>query len=934
MADNKRPLIFIPPLSESLIKLKEVCEQTAEQDGIEIFEVEKIQELAQLMGQMGPSLMIYSNPKKCALALQINRNVIRKLQAKTVLLVQKPIPSKTLDKFMKVGLTDCIVEPIPPKTLLYKIKLLIKALPSIDDGNADYRTITTDMKEKAAKEMQLKEGKAGKGSDQQEQEIHSKKVAGVIGEMADDPKMMQEGESEENIETHYKGKVKTEDDLEDLDDVRKSIEDEVTQNDSYIESFYKGKTGGEGLDVEDDTSKTKNKLEEDLSEDEISMLKQGISLDVEDDLYKKNKKDDGEDVPLQEIARKKKGSTLDVQGEESGHDKGEGQVDHIETHYKSERQTDSLDIEDDQDLLGNKGQADVIEGPIIAKRKPKDELEIEDDLYSFKEKDEELSADEERKKKALAELDIQDDSQASPDSDGKVDHIEKYYKNKKKNAETQLDIENDSNPLKKEKAEEEGPDLDFLNSSSNGLEVEDDSDTKHDEGEHTSESKSQKLKKVNSLDVQEDLYKKKKLKDEESADFSGKKKKNLNPLAVEDNSLYDKELKDDEADASDVDFLKRAQGLDVEDDLNAQMKMTAEEKEEFKKRKKLDALNVDDDMKNGAPRQLRKVDHIEKYYGTKKKQLEDPNWDGLVKKTEKEELQVKEKNFEEKSLIISKEDLGEQTIDYSKIKEEFESMGGGYSSNLKTRYEIQEDGKAKDSAVYTRGPGGELLGPEELSKEGVVDGDEEEDEAATIYAPDSKGLENAIRALYLYEDSEAKPEDIIKYIAKTLNQKWGARTTFFTWDANSSTPNEMFNGHLLFNHFESESESSDGIDTLDAKEQWTNYMLQNISQWKESKLPLWSDETFQAQDIQFIYPYFEGTSSMGLAACDIPGKFNASWAPAVEILLESARSLYLSKYHQSGNAVGKPKNKENKSNKNDEGKKGGLFSKIFSKKAG
>ncbi|MEK6624992.1 MAG: hypothetical protein AABY86_08495, partial [Bdellovibrionota bacterium] len=128
-----------------MLQLRSVCQQIAQDEHIEVLDIESNQELHEVMANYGAVLMVYSHPKKCAMALQFHNKIIRKVQAKTILISNQIIPAKTLTKFMKMGLTDCIVEPISPKSLLYKVKLLIRSLPNLADNDKEleYRTITS-----------------------------------------------------------------------------------------------------------------------------------------------------------------------------------------------------------------------------------------------------------------------------------------------------------------------------------------------------------------------------------------------------------------------------------------------------------------------------------------------------------------------------------------------------------------------------------------------------------------------------------------------------------------------------------------------------------------------------------------------------------------------------------------------------------------------
>ena len=88
---SSKPLIFVYPLSETMTKLKESIEAIAEDEQIEVYEVDQIAEIAQLVPTIGQSLTIYGNPKKCAMALKQLRKINSKLNSKILLLNQKRI---------------------------------------------------------------------------------------------------------------------------------------------------------------------------------------------------------------------------------------------------------------------------------------------------------------------------------------------------------------------------------------------------------------------------------------------------------------------------------------------------------------------------------------------------------------------------------------------------------------------------------------------------------------------------------------------------------------------------------------------------------------------------------------------------------------------------------------------------------------------------
>lgn len=122
----EKPLIFIYPISDTLKNLKKAIESSGQP--IDIYEIEDLRELLQTIPALGQSLVLGSNAKKCAKFLQAGKKIIKKNETKVVIISQKQYPRKTVDKLMKFGLNDIIFEPVPAKTLMYKINLALRSL--------------------------------------------------------------------------------------------------------------------------------------------------------------------------------------------------------------------------------------------------------------------------------------------------------------------------------------------------------------------------------------------------------------------------------------------------------------------------------------------------------------------------------------------------------------------------------------------------------------------------------------------------------------------------------------------------------------------------------------------------------------------------------------------------------------------------------------
>jgi|GEM_PF-5560876 len=936
MAD-KRPLIFMTPYNETVKKLQEVAAQSAEVDKIEIFEIDSVPELAKLLALHGPSLIIYNHPKKCALGLQANQKILRRLQAKTVLITDKVIPRKTLDKFMKLGLTDCIVEPISPKSLLYKIKLLIKALPNLNDKEEDYRTITGEAAEKKGEDLSLKEKSANEKVSKQD------KLIGEINGEENKPiaPAVPEGEKKKAdvIEKNYKGKIKEKIEAEEKDEENK---DDNKKSNATIDTHYKGKRKKD-LELLDDD----NQLEggsSDKEEDNSEELTSSFKLNVEDDgdnnsdedLYGQNESDDSKE-------KKKKSLGLDVEEDkESKGDLEEGDGTKIDKYLKSKNKTNSLNVEDDSELDFTEKSEDEDTSPMVGKTKSKNlEVEDEGDDYLQKLKDDK-KADKKRKEQETG-LSIENDGKDHEQELEKEKDIDKYLRSN--NAKKNLEVDDDGGLYKDEQDEEEskkdssdiGPYK--LNVKDDGSPTQDGEDEEQD-SDANKNAKGGAKKPLNPKDDETDDSPE--LTEDGDNDKSPllktKKLLNKNNLKLEEEEGPEPENDNDEEDKK-FNSVNKKNGLNVDDDEGLLNQKADEQEDKDPKKKKLNALQVEKDKKAREQGPVKKVDHIETYYGRKKKEKEDPDWDEIKKSEKAEQQDFGPKEKYEKSLIIDKEDLGEQTIDYKQLKDEFEELGGGYADSVKSRYTISESAQSASSPISGGNtPGGVVLTPDGQLVTTTTN-EQGEQVQEVIYYPNSKGIEFAIRALQLYYKKDSSEQEILTYLGKTMVSQFNGRATFMGIEKKSGVMKELLSCHQLFlpegQAVENESETSSQSEAASVVDEvtWNAYKTKHLASWLATRLPKWSDETFQAQNQTYIFPYYEGTAFLGLCIIDFTGIFDATKAPMIEVLCESARGIFLYNYHYTGKR-GQYTGQPSKENENNEQKGAlGFLKGFFGKKA-
>ncbi|MBT3585724.1 MAG: hypothetical protein HN509_12540, partial [Halobacteriovoraceae bacterium] len=354
------------------------------------------------------------------------------------------------------------------------------------------------------------------------------------------------------------------------------------------------------------------------------------------------------------------------------------------------------------------------------------------------------------------------------------------------------------------------------------------------------------------------------------------------------------------------DELKEGSGKGDESDGHMRSKkLSAVEEEEKKKRKRVNA----------------RADKIETHYSSKKGiKHGDQNWDGLAQEADWDEQPEEKLEEFEKELIYEQKDLGEQTIDYKKIKADFDTIK---YEKLDDKIKIveTEDGPVKKKTRFVKKKViNSLWEDEDILFEELIEDDEDE-YIPPVFEPNSCGLEFAIEALNMCYDDQLEDVDFFKYIAETvLNEKDGL-SAFYFYESKSKMFYDGYIGHL-------ELETDDPDD--EKEEAWEELSEENLAKWQESTLPVWKDATFQEEENEFIYPFFEGQNNMGFAVVHFENQISQDDAKFIEVLLESARGIYLTNSHAAGGkgVYGEKKKKETaKLSK-------GLMGSLFGRKAG
>ena len=853
-----KPLIFINPLSPSLEKLKGVIGETNEEDGIEIYECEDINEANQLIQTVGASITLLSHPRLCSQLLQINRKAIKKLKSKVLLLSPKDLPRTTIQKFQKIGLTEFLCEPVAPKSLIFKVKFLIKSLP-------------------------------GMKIEKEEEEAPMQKVESLI---LDDKKV----NKDENTEVKS---LINEDQLDPKNQVQKKKETTLNLIDNS-DSNNSGKDSGLLLDIEkteksassntnlmlDESENSKKSKNLDLNIEESNNSDQSsgnLNLDIEkNDLSPKSLTNDLEPSNLQ-VLESEDGLQLEQGKDKDGTKKDIGLNIEDSSSLGLESATD-LNLDDSHDINNLEKELDnfIDEDDEIDKKDSFPELEdsfeksdstkdlnIEDseDVGPLSELDDDL-VDPSLKSSSQSELDLQEGDKTLNSDSSSLDLVDQNdSQNLKNDNETNLQIDGSEQEVSE-----------FEEDNDNMSKISDSEKLDLDEGDPNKDSS------LDELDLEKTKL--------SSSDKSG--------LKISDGDADSIEQKDDiEAQSENYDSLpssdsnlnlenaekESATNLDIEDsdkgiqsdseldNLVDKENDDASNKSDFdldlEKNKKPSAteISIDSDNKvSKAQTELQIDGEKNEYYDNassfdfkerekkKKKEIEQ-SWEGLISKKNQayDNLEGKNKSGEE-TFSIDKRNLGEQTIDYGKIHKEFTD------SNYEKKKEEEEE-REKD--------------PEKKKK------DQEELDKPVIPA-NSRGLEFIIRLLKLYEDPEIEENQVLDYLCQITQSEHNGHLVFFIYDRGKDNFFEVFNSFY----------NSDDPDKL-KEEIWNEIKKENFSKWKSQQLPTWDDPKFFEQNNNFFYPYFDGPNRLGFTIALFNSGIEEIYSRKIEVFLESARGIFL-----------------------------------------
>ncbi|MFA6237445.1 MAG: hypothetical protein WC635_08985 [Bacteriovorax sp.] len=876
--ENKKQLVIVPPMSEPLQKLSEVLRGVVDEENIDISFIDDPKELAQFSGSAGQCLIVFSNPKKCATFLQENRFVLAKNHSKVILFTPKEIPAKTLIKFVKIGLTESILENSAPKTLLYKVKLLLRSIKTSSPQQTDKDQIVkskTEAAQTAENKTEISIEKEAAAEDSLNYLTNDKgKNKKFKDENAEDYSDGLKGKNnyqEESIDTNWKSKRNT--------DIEASSEEEastpkVEGDQSDIDMYYRGKRKKNLIEVAEEEEKRSKKM---VAEDELvgTSKRKDLDEDLEpESSEKKKKKSNYVEEEEGTLAVKRKLDSLEIvdstseakkeiplSAEEKA-DLKRKELDEMDALIEAARKNQSMPAEDlGGHLKGKISLTDLTENeePEIKEKKEYDNSELHKKEKQF---DLDLLPGEVEARRKYEDQNSEDEKAPH---DGVVDNIESNMASDKGSTDkiSTLMIGEIGKEKNKNISENEIHEL----PKKKNLDIEEafeESSKKSEIDQLEDASRESKGGSLNLDDIQE-----------------GKKKDKLDSEIVEPTKKALNKATQDEDDSPEETGAK-AQGLSLVEDDDEHTASAADSLDAHMNFKKLDQS----DDKSGDKKDKThngQVDKIDTYYRGGEAKKKDHSWDNLTGKTQTESHEItKTRKADENGHSLLKPDLGEQTIDYRQIKEEFEAMAGnGTSANGSTASSEQGHGLS----------------------------DSEDEGSFKVVELDSRGFEFGIEVINLIYQKDSKPQDFYKKVSEELISEYKAYPVFFTFRPGDKKHTEVFDSFMYF---------GDSLVSLELKEWWINAKTEqvvfndyfektmttwlcrsipsksgNAPYWEDVELPSWAANELTDKKVEMIFPYFDGVDRMGVAVIIFPLGVVALKEKSIMTTLELARTVML-----------------------------------------
>jgi hypothetical protein len=940
---NAKSLIIIKPMSAQLQKLYEVLTTVATEENIEIFATDNLGELAQLYAMGGQHLTLVADPKLCAIFLQQNRTLSHAKHNKTLLLTPKPLPPKIMDKFIKLGLTENLLDTAPPKTLLYKVKLLLKSIKSnekLEDKVEKQEQVIKSMVDlsepvtNGIAEIQHANDQATTEDKQSlAEELKKKKIELDLEPGLDYLKEVKKKKvyQEDSIQTNWISKKSTSETNLDFDETNPDEKKKKETNNNELDGYFRSKEIKKiDLDLvesapveakkknilldesDEDTSKTRVKkpqTEIELTDSSDRTSKKSTYIEEVEDDYSKVKSLKGTQIDFEEENKASKNTGVQFAEDEASPPKRKKEQ--IEIELEASTKEKKHNSNEDEESSGN------MIGKIKSTKTT--EIELEEGVKGKEEKLYEKSEEAAKLKKHALELAIEEAKRERKEKTNanEIDQ-DPNFKQRQVNK-TEIDFENDSSLKKKTldldaadaqdgKLRKKGTTLDLENSDNYG---ENKKKYEKDDQDDLNSRGKKDIKDLLDAGAEEEKSRNKNAQEEDtSGEFNRKKIASIQ--GEFDESDRDREKAEADKTAAEKDKRKSLKELELaqSDARDEKAKAIYQEREENLKAKAKSSIELE--IEAGKKHRDGTVEQIDSYMRSNGSKLTDQDWSQKKKSQESSFKLTSTSQSEVEIQRAARRDAGEITIDYRMLRDEFNELAkSGYKAP-----KSEEDEKNQS----------------ELN--------EDEDSSFKVIELKANGFDYAINIINQYNAKEIKAPAIYKNIAQKLLTEEKAYCVFYTYLNISKEHKESFSSFKEFQpapveYWEEFKKEQTHLDYLFEKTM-SAWLCREIkdkdSFWVDTELPSWAPQELTNKVVEYIYPYYDGLDRMGMAYLYFPEGINPHNEKKIIVLLELLRGVFLETIQRNGSASAEGDDTGSTIENDKPGKVLGFIGSLFGKK--
>lgn len=868
-----KSLIFVYPLTPSLKAYYELISLNAAQENIEIYEIDDPNEFNQLFQSLGATIALFGDPKKCLKCLVANKKYTATLGSKVLLFSPQLLNNQTLTKFHDLGLTEFLVEPIATKSISFKVNLLLKSLPQKiqADAKEELKTFKSEEAEKSTKEQVSTVKSMMILEDPNAQNYHHKKnrktnlhiLKSDQDEGENHELFANESESEEqdqkpnphkadNLSSYWRSREKkAEIDL--FGDAQKGPTKKSAP--TVLQAQLDGHQRQKDLQLQlekhrESLAQEQGQVSTLLGTKRPTSKSVDLNLEIGHDQKKKMLEDAFEEDDTIRLNK-----SLEIENEQNAKNKGEtklvltqqketrasqDQDKHEQWDHRSSSSSRSLLLEKDDRVSENElEEASYEDDDLFKKAKTELSLSIEDEKASGQDMFDHLG---DIPKKSHHNTEILLEKEASK-SKFREENIEKYIKNSLKHsegfsleaAEEDDEFDEDFDLFSDEDFEEESPETIELS-------------LEHDAPQLTEQDED---------DL--DLSRKKTKKPETSFTIEQRpdEKKKNQEAQIDQSPIH---LADNRADQLE----KYYKGMG-----NSHKKQGWRVVQRVKSKTLRLNLIQDDDHQ-----QIKSKDEDEKIHSSQLSERED---DQSVNSLYKDTTVIDDLRHKHKS----QEQLDFDYLNKKQIKDE---QYLSYDQNQRQDQKLDFDllAQKKDLSTAQDRAEDELSFDESQFED--QDGPEANTDTRPVIAAKPCGLINLIQISESFRAQTPSLKEHMQYIATTLHHHLGGQTSFYVFDHGSSMHEKFVCYPEILAQMNKTPESLNSWQSLES----IKYPF-----WKLMNLPVWSDHSFQDAEIDYFHPFFEEGVCLGFAICYFQDGLQEHRSKEVEVLVESARALYL-----------------------------------------